>query len=416
MKKHLIVGSGAAGLAALKQIRSVSADDEIKIVSREKFLPYSPTALPYLLSGKIDEAKLWVVDDSFFQEMKSTYVPGKEVVGVLPAEKKVSYQDGEKESYDMLLVATGSEPVMPEINGIDTIGALGFHTLEDYRKLSARLNKNTRTLVYGGGLVAMGIAHSLMKRGCKVALIIRSRVLRKYFDADAGGIITDMFLKQGAQIILGKEISKLAKSGKAIEAVLADGSKLVADVFISCLGTIPRVPYLKGSEIALSKDGGVVVDDHMLTNKESIYAAGDIAVSKDFFSGKPGINAILPSAVEQGKIAGSNMAGDKQEYQGWLSMNVFHFFGNGACSMGILEDGKSLEIMKDMDKSKGWFKKMAFQDNCLVGAEFINIEVDPGVFVYLIKNCLNIGKDKELLFQKPIDISRYLMLKNEIGG
>lgn len=415
MKKHFIVGSGAAGLAALKQIRSVSADDEIKIVTREKSPPYSPTALPYLLSGKIDEAKLWVVDDSFFQETKSNFAPGKEVVQILPAEKKVVYKDGEKEMYDTLLVATGSEPVMPGIKGIDTIGALGFHTLEDYRKLSARLNKNTRTLVYGGGLVAMGIAQGLIKRGCKVTLIVRSRVLRKYFDAEAGNIITDIFLKQGAQIILGKEINKLSKSGNAIEAVLSDGSKLAAEVFISCLGTTPRVPYLKGSEIALSNDGGVIVDDHMQTNREAVYAAGDIAVSKDFFTGKPGINAILPSAVEQGKIAGSNMAGDQQEYQGWISMNVFHFFGNGACSMGILENGKSLEVMKDMDKNKGWFKKLAFQDNRLVGAEFVNIEVDPGVVLYSIKNRLNIGKDKELLFQKPIDMSRYLMLKNERG-
>ena len=84
-----------------------------------------------------------------------------------------------------------------------------------------------------------------------------------------------------------------------------------------------------------------------------------------------------------------------------------------ACSMGISENGKGIDVFKEMDKEKGWLKKLSFQDDRLIGAEFINIDVDPGVILYLIKNRLNIGTNKELLFQKPIDTSRWLMLKNE---
>jgi pyruvate/2-oxoglutarate dehydrogenase complex dihydrolipoamide dehydrogenase (E3) component len=86
----------------------------------------------------------------------------------------------------------------------------------------------------------MGLASGLLKRGCKVKLIVRSRILRRYFDPDAGSIISDIFLNQGADIVLGREISKIAKAGKEIEVTLEDGSKLSGDVFVNCLGTRPR--------------------------------------------------------------------------------------------------------------------------------------------------------------------------------
>jgi phenylglyoxylate dehydrogenase epsilon subunit len=353
------------------------------------------------------------MDEDHFKEMKSSFVPGKEVIEVSPAKKQVFYRDGSKEDYETLLIGTGSEPVMPEVEGIKDIDALGFHTIQDYQNLNSRLTDNTTVLLYGGGLVAMGLAAGLLKRGCKVKLIVRSRILRRYFDPDAGSIISSIFSNQGADIVLGKEISELSKEGKEIKVTLGDGSTLVGDVFVSCLGTRPRTSFLENSGVTTDESGGVLVDDHLMTNKEAIYAAGDIAVAKDFFTGKPGINAILPSAVEQGKVAGANMAGEATEYQGWISMNVFHFFHNGACSMGISENGGDMEVFKEMDREKGWLKKLNFIEDRLVGAEFINIDVDPGVVLYLIKNRLNIGKNKELLFQKPVEASRWLMLKNE---
>ena len=413
MKKHLIIGTGAAGLSAMKQIRALSGEDEIRIATMEDTLPYSPTALPYLLSGKIEENYLWIVDEDHFKEMKCTFSPGKEVVKIAPEKKQVSYRDGSKEEYDTLLIGTGSEPVIPSIEGIKEIDVLGFHTIKDYQNLNSKLTQDTTVILYGGGLVAMGLAAGLIKRGCKVKLIVRSRILRRYFDPDAGSIISDIFQNQGADMVLGREISKLSKEGKEIKVTLEDGSTLSGDVFVSCLGTRPRTSFLEDSGITTDSSGGIPVDNHLMTNKESIYAAGDIAVAKDFFTGKPGINAILPSAVEQGKVAGANMVGESTEYQGWISMNVFHFFHNGACSMGIPENGKGTEVLKEQDKEKGWLKKLNFQDDRLVGAEFINIDVDPGVILYLIKNRLNIGTNKELLFQKPVEASRWLMMKNE---
>jgi phenylglyoxylate dehydrogenase epsilon subunit len=170
--------------------------------------------------------------------------------------------------------------------------------------------------------------------------------------------------------------------------------------------------FLKGSGIEVNN--GIVVDDYLRTNQDGIYAAGDVAEAKDFFGGQPGLNPILPSAVEQGKIAGANMAGGVQKYEGWISMNVFHFFGSSACSIGLSDADGGLEVLKEVDREKGQFKKLSFRDGRLMGAEFINIEVDPGVILYLIKNRLEIGTVMEQLFLKPAEVSRWLMLKNEM--
>ena len=129
MKKHLVVGSGAAGLAALRKIRSISDKDDIRIVTMEDSLPYSPTALPYLLSGKIEETKLWTAEEEYFKEMRCSLAPGHRVIEVVPEQKEVVYQGGGKESYDTLLIATGSHPLMPSIEGMEEVGFLGFHTL-----------------------------------------------------------------------------------------------------------------------------------------------------------------------------------------------------------------------------------------------------------------------------------------------
>jgi len=414
-KKHLIVGSGAAGLSALRQIRSLAAEDEIRVVSMEDCLPYSPTALPYLLSGKIGEPKLWTADQDDFKQLKAALVLGKRLVRILPEQKEAVFGKKDKEKYDTLLIATGSEPLFPPIEGMAEGEVVGFHTLKDYREILQRMKGKPKAksvvLIYGGGLVAMGLAQALTQKGYPVKVIVRSRILRRYFDPEAGALIGKGFSSQGAEILPGSEIARVVRKGKKWDVVLSDGSHLSGDLLVNCLGTTPRVSFLEGSGIAA--DGGILVDRRMRTSKEDIYAAGDVAVARDFFYGREGGNAILPSAVEQGRIAGSNMAGQAKDDEGWVSMNVFHFFGKGAASIGLTNGDQGVEVMKDGDSRKGWYKKLGLKEGRLVGAVFVNVDVDPGVILYLIKNRLEIEKVKAQLLKNPGQVGRWLMARNE---
>jgi len=152
----------------------------------------------------------------------------------------------------------------------------------------------------------------------------------------------------------------------------------------------------------------------METSITDIYAAGDIAEAPDFFAGEYGMNQIIETAMDGGRVAGSNMAGVPAEYEGWVSSNVFNFFKNTSFTAGIATStGEGYEIMAEKDVKKARYKKLVFKDNRLVGAMFINEPVDPGVLLSLMRNRVDVAEHKKQLFEKPQEVGRWLMLLTE---
>lgn len=408
--KHLIIGCGTAAMSALKKIRSITSEDEIKLVTREEYPPYSPAALPYLIAGRIKEENMWLADEKYFKQMKCCLAKGKEVVRVLPEAREVIYKDGEREKYDTLLIASGSEPSWPPIEGLEGATCLGFHTMTGYRKLAHQLKTKKEITLYGGGLVALELATALLESGHQVKIVVRSRLLRRHFDADIGMFIEDLFRKHGAQVYKSCEISEVKGGKEKIEMSLSNGSSLSSELLIIAVGVKPRVSFLEGTGIKVNK--GILVDEKMRTNIPDVYAAGDVAESSDFFSGKSGTNAISPSAISQGRIAGANMVGEEAEDSGWILMNVFKFFGHSAFSIG-LSNAETSQVFREKDDKQGCYKELVFQENRLVGARFLDINVDPGIIRYLIEEKVDMDGYKEMLFDKPLQFSRMLTLEAE---
>ena len=175
IKKHLIIGAGSAGLSALEEIRRITLEDEVKVVTRERHPPYSPAALPYLLTGKITEAELWMRGENYFKNLRSILVRGKEVTQILPEKKEVIYRDGSSENYDTLLVASGSEPIKPPIKGLGGVGVQDFGTLADCRRLLQELKVKNNVAILGAGMVGMKIATALLEKGCRISFIEKER-------------------------------------------------------------------------------------------------------------------------------------------------------------------------------------------------------------------------------------------------
>jgi len=412
-RKYLIIGCGSAGLAALEKIRSLTSEDEVRLVTKENCLPYSPTCLPYLLAGRIKETDMWIGDKEYFQSLKASWLKGKNVIKVLPEEKKVVYDDGTFDRYDALLVASGSEPVKPPIDGLEQSGAMSFHTLGDCYKLRSALAHRKGVTILGAGLVGMELALALCEVGCRVKVVEKeARVLPLYFHERAAAYITDIFLDHGVRIFTNKEVVGVRGRGEKIEVSCTDGDVFATDLLLTCVGVRPRTSFLADSGVRINV--GVVVDRRMKTNIEGIYAAGDVAEAPDFFFGQPGINAIIPNAVVQGGIAGANMVGEEEEFKGWISMNVFNFFSNMACSIGLcLAEEEDKQILEKEGRQEKSVKRLVFENDKLIGAMFVNEEVDPGVIHYLIENRIELKDHKELLLERTKEASRWLMLEAE---
>lgn len=412
-RKHLIIGCGSAGLTALEKIRSLTWEDEIKVITMENYLPYSPTSLPFLLSKRIKENDIWTRTEEYFHRLKTIWVKGKEVTQLLPREKQVIYHDGTTDDYDTLLIASGSDSVKPAIKGLEEAGFLDFHTLKDYYKLRSALTDKKEVTILGAGLVGMELAMALCEAGYQVQVIEREmQILPLYFHETAAVYIKDIFLNQGVKVFTGKEVAEVRKRGEKVEVSCADGDVFIADLLLTCVGVKPRTTFLTESGIIINT--GVLVNSKMMSNIDGIYAAGDVAETSDFFSGQPGINGIIPNAVAQGKVAGANMAGEETKFDGWISMNVFNFFGNMSCSIGLsMAQGDDKQVLEKRGESKNYLKRLVFQNDKLVGAMFLNEEVDPGVIRYIIESRIDLGKHKELLFQKTKEVSHWLMLEAE---
>ena len=412
-KKHLIIGTGSAGLSAAEEIRRLNAEDEIKVVSAEDYPPYSPTVLPYLLSGRTDEAHLSMRKDNYFDTIGAIFARGKEVVRLLPESKEVVYKDGEREKYDTLLIASGADSSCPPIKGLAENGYLGFHTIADCQRLLTELKDKNNIAVMGAGLVGMEVAIALVEKGCRVTIIEKeSHLLPLYFDREAEQLIRTIFESKGLSLLTGMEVSQVSRQDSQVTISFAEGNPVMADLLVTCTGVASRLALV--AESGISTNRGIIVDRQMMSSIPDVYAAGDVAEAPDFFTGQPGMNQIIESAVDEGRIAGANMAGETTGYEGWISSNIFNFFGNVAFSAGLsMPTDNHYEVLKDKEEKKARYKKLVYDEGKLVGGMFLNVDLDPGVLLYLIRKRVDISAYKQLLFEQPRELSRWLMLETE---
>lgn len=411
-KKHVIIGCGTAALAALKQMRKVNSEDEIKLVTMESHLPYSPTSLPYLIAGKIKESEIPMVMEDFFDQMKATWVRGKRVKHLDPEKGEIRYASQEREVYDTLLIATGSEPVLPSIPGLDNDQVLQLRTLDHARELMAKMKGSQTAIILGAGLIGMHVTECLAEQGVQVRVVeVLPHILPAYFDQDASRMIQRVLENHGVTFFTGHRAQEAVWKKRTVEVCLEGGEHLEADLLLVATGVKPRISFLNGSGIKI--DGGIRVDGEMRTSLPHIFAAGDVAAAKSFLTGEHGLNPILPNAAEQGKIAGSNMVGQKKEYEGWLPMNTFNFFGHRAVSVGKAVPAEGEELVVEKDDRKGTYRKIVCREDRLLGATFLDTDVDAGVFQYLIRRRVGIGTHKERLIGTPRETSLWLMREAE---
>lgn len=408
-QKHLIIGSGAAGLSALKEMRRLGSDDEIKIVTMENHCPYSPMSLPYLITQKIDEKNVWMAQNEFFESMQATFLSKKTVHKINTSMSEVIYDDGKNEQYDTLLIASGSEPLLQPV--MRQANIQGFHIMDDYLRIK-ELKEESQVVIIGAGFVGMELAAALSEAGYHVSVVApRERILRRYFDREVDEFFIRLFQRKNIPIHLSwGQLSNITKDGRISTLHFDSGKSIKAHMIIAAIGVTPRISLVKESNVKCNT--GIVVDRSMKTNIDNLYAAGDVAESPHLITADYDLSLIWPSAVDQGKIAGSNIVGKTSLYKGWLSQNIFNFFGHVAISLGEVNSEHD-ECLREKDSQSMRYKKIVLRNNTIIGANFFNIDVDSGVIKYLIENKVDISKNKNLLLEKPREVSLWLMHETE---
>jgi nitrite reductase (NADH) large subunit len=383
--KIIIVGAGPAGVTAAETLRSFDRLAEITMLTDEPYLPYSPPAMAdHFILGTNNH--LWRSPD-WPTDMGIDYKRGAVVTTVEPEIHQVSLQTGELLSYDKLLICSGARLYAPLL-GIEMPGIYNFKSLSAAEILVNKVKEGeaSSALVVGAGFIGMEIALLLRELGIKVVQIeMLNQVMSTMLDTETASVALDLMNSKGIEVLLSTKATEFVGNGEAKGVRLESGKVLQADLLIAATGVKPNLELLKGSEIACN--WGIQVDEQLKTNADDIYAAGDCIETPDQLTGKIYVHAIFPNAIEQGRVAGMNLAGYHESYQGAQRMNSLKHLGLPIVAAGEKEGDR---VLREQYHSN--LRTIYLRENRLVGYQLVGDIHPAGIFHALMSQKSDISK------------------------
>jgi NAD(P)H-nitrite reductase large subunit len=401
MKQFIIIGNSAAGIACVEAIRQKDKESKIIVISDEDHPSYCRCLISYYLAGEVKEEKILYRPENFYKENNIELLLNKKVARVDPKKNRIICEDKSQLTYDSLLVATGASPKFPEIKGIKKRGVFGFRTIKDTKEIAGLVPVTKSACILGGGLIGLKAAYALKKRNIEVKVIVKSKqVLSQMLDFAAASILQKRLEENGIELVLGDDVTEVIGNGDIKAVKLESGKALGCSLIVVGKGVLPNIDLVKDTEIKVSE--GIIANNLMQTNIPNIYTAGDVCESFDLALGSYAVNALWPVAVEQGKICGSNMAGEDVIYDGSLGMNSLEFFGLPVISLGIykVKEDSGCQELKILDAKANIYKKLILKEDTLLGAVLVGDIKPSGVYLRLIRERINVSSIKNRLLEE----------------
>lgn len=380
----VIIGNSAAGLSAARVARKLDTTARITIVSDEPGPAYARCLIPEVLAGVRDVSGINYAPEKFYREHAIDLRTGQQVTSINAEQRLLTLAGGETIAYDRLLVAAGASPVPP---GWPGAGLPGVYTLRradqavDLGKLAAGC---TAAVVAGGGLVSLKAASALKKRGVHdVTVVIKSpHLLSRQLDQQGAALVEKDLAGMGIKFVYGSEpVAVSAGPGGGVRAVeLEDGRALPAGLVVVGKGVRPNSGLVRraGGRV----DRGIVVNDYLETSLPGVYAAGDCIEVTDLLSGTRTTSGLWTLAVEQGRCAGYNLAGQPRRYPPPLTrLNSAQFGSVPFVSVGDVWGGDEQVVYQDHRV----YRKLCFKEGRLVGLIMVGRVDRAGVYTALIK-------------------------------
>lgn len=384
--RYVIIGNSAAGSTAAVTLRRMDPDGEITIVTEEPYDAYSRPLISYYLKGKTTLEKSYLRTPSFYEENRITVLKNTKARKIDTATKTVFFENDGALDYDKLLLATGSVPFVPPIEGVGgKANVFGFLNFEHAEKIKEYAKPSHQAVVIGGGLIGLKAAEGLSKLCCKVTVIeLADRLLPTILDKEAARIVGNHIEENGISFLLGTSIREAYPapgSDLVGQVMLTTGETLECDLLVLAVGVRPNTALAANAGIRIER--GILTDEHLETSVPDIYAAGDCTVSTDLLDRQMKILALWPNAVEQGELAATAMAGGEAVFKGGFAMNAIDFFGMHIMTAGLINPtGEEYEVRIAVhDRS---YRKLVIREGTLVGYILIGDPDRTGIYTSLI--------------------------------
>ncbi|MDR2615114.1 MAG: FAD-dependent oxidoreductase [Oscillospiraceae bacterium] len=331
--KYVIIGNSAAAIGAVEGIRRIDGEGGILIVSDELHHTYGRPLISYLLLGRTDRERMKYRPDDFYEKNGVETRLGVAVTKINPEEHTIETDAGELIAYEKLLVATGSVPFVPPMEGLEGVrDKFTFQSLDSALALGEAIKPDSHVLIIGAGLIGLKCAEGIRDRVGSITFVdLAPRVLPSILDEDASEIIKSRLIEEGISFRLGDSVESFFHTENT--AVLKEsGETIPFDILVLAVGVRPSISLVRDAGGACGR--AITVDSYCKTSLPDIYAAGDCTESRDAVTGDIKVMAILPNAYIQGETAGINMAGINYAFDKLLPMNAIGFFGKHIISAG----------------------------------------------------------------------------------
>ncbi len=396
MKNYLIVGNGVAGTTAAENVRKQDKEGKITIVTDEDSPFYWRLRLNEYLAGDLTEELLAAKKAQWYGDQRIDLKLKTLIAGADPNEKVVFTEDKQRLSYDSLLIATGSHSFIPPIKGSGKEGVFALRNVQDARGISVWAKDIEDVVLIGGGLLGLEAGNALLKLGKKVTVVeFFPRLLPRQLDVDGAQRLQKIMEKIGFSFRLGARTQEISGNGQVTGVLLEGGESIPSKMVIISAGVRPNLELAES--LGLENDKGIKVDEYLRANQTDIYAAGDVAE----FRGMP--YGIWPAAMEQGKIAGTNMAGGNLVYKGTTMANSLKVVGVDLASAGNIdaENEKESKVFTD-DKI---YKKIVMENNQIIGCIMLGDTKAFNKITQAMSEKKDISQVKDQILSEGFDLS-----------
>lgn len=330
--KTVIIGGGAAGASCAARLRRLDEAMDITIIERTNEVSIANCGLPYYISGAIAEREDILVSSP--QKFKGWFnidvKLNAEAVSINRRDKTITLNNSEIIAYDKLVLATGAKPIVPEFEGLDHNKVFVVRNLTDADKLKAyvRENKPQRAVVVGGGFIGVEVAENLVNMKLDTTLIELSNQILAPVDKEIALYAENAMRENGVKLILSDGVKKFHQN----KIVLNSAKEVDFDFVVMAIGVRAETHLAQAAGLAVGK--GVIVNEHMQTSDENIFAAGDSVEVKDAVTNHQTLIPLAGPANRQGRIIADYICGIKSSYKGSLGASVIKVFDLTVASVG----------------------------------------------------------------------------------
>ena len=376
----IVIGNGMAAARLVDELaRRALGRYAVAVIGEEPRLAYNRVLLSALLADEVGFDDIELRPARWWRDRGVTLRYGVRATAVDAAARNVTLASGTRLSFSKLVFATGSQPIKPDIPGMDLPGVLTFRDVDDVNAIAASKAAGTRVVVIGGGLLGLEAAYGLAKAGARVTLLhLMDRLMERQLDHRAALMLQRAVEARGIAVRLQAQTARIAGNGKVEGVELRDGTTIAADAVVVAVGIRANAALARTAGLEVGR--GIVVDDHLETNAAGVHAIGECAEHRGCCYG------LVEPAYEQAQLLARRLAGERASYPGSVLATNLKVSGVNVFSAGdFLGATAEAEKIVLSDPAAGVYKKLVIADGRLVGAVLFGDTADGLWYLDLIR-------------------------------